>query len=153
MARQQALAKLHNRLMVQRDELLRKITEELGEVQQTDTGINDVAEQALQDERSELHAQLAARESRELRDIDHALRLIREGRYGVCEHCEKSIPVARLEAVPFTATCVQCQSDRELRGPAHEHFEEHWGSAAEFERSTSDAELSLQDLDQEPDLD
>jgi len=150
MPRQNALEKLQSRLIHQRADLLRKISEELGEVSPTDDGINDIAEQALQDERSELHAQLAARESRELRDIEHALVLIKNGRYGECEGCGKAIPVARLQAVPFTSTCVQCQELQERNGPSYGEDTHDWSSAAAYERANYDVELTLRDLDQSP---
>lgn len=45
----------------------------------------------------------------ELRMIDSALQRITAGTYGNCEDCGKEIPVARLNAEPTAARCVQCQ--------------------------------------------
>jgi RNA polymerase-binding protein DksA len=44
----------------------------------------------------------------ELFQIDRALARASEGEYGICSDCGESIPLARLEAVPFTAYCVDC---------------------------------------------
>jgi len=49
------------------------------------------------------------RESNLLRNVRGALRRIQEGSYGVCLHCEEEISPKRLNAVPWTAYCIQCQ--------------------------------------------
>ena len=46
--------------------------------------------------------------------IDEALLRIESGSYGLCEDCDKAIPRARLEALPFANVCVECQRQREL---------------------------------------
>ena len=43
-----------------------------------------------------------------LNQIDHALVLIKKNKYGNCERCEKPIPVARLEALPYSTNCKDC---------------------------------------------
>lgn len=41
--------------------------------------------------------------------INKALERIKKGSYGACTQCEKSIPVARLQAMPETESCMKCQ--------------------------------------------
>ena len=41
--------------------------------------------------------------------IDQALERIDGGTYGKCQRCGQQIPEERLEALPFTAYCIQCQ--------------------------------------------
>jgi|SRR5947209_6556845 len=48
----------------------------------------------------------------QLLDVDAALRQVQRGDYGVCTSCGQPIPVARLEALPATRTCVNCASGR-----------------------------------------
>ncbi len=43
-----------------------------------------------------------------LNQIDHALVLIKKKKYGNCEICEEPIPVARLEALPYSTNCKDC---------------------------------------------
>ena len=43
-----------------------------------------------------------------LRKVEHALDRVEKGTYGVCESCGQSIPVARLEALPYASLCVDC---------------------------------------------
>jgi DnaK suppressor protein len=47
--------------------------------------------------------------------IEIALRRIDDGEYGYCGQCGESIGFARLQAQPFAAMCLQCQSDSEGR--------------------------------------
>jgi len=41
----------------------------------------------------------------ELRDVEHALRRLEDGSYGVCEVCGDPISESRLEANPVTRAC------------------------------------------------
>ncbi len=43
-----------------------------------------------------------------LNQIDHALVLIKKKKYGNCESCGNPIPVARLEALPYSTNCKDC---------------------------------------------
>ncbi len=49
------------------------------------------------------------RESNLLRNVHSALRRVHDGSYGVCVHCEEEISPKRLNAVPWTPYCIQCQ--------------------------------------------
>ena len=43
-----------------------------------------------------------------LNQIDHALVLIKKKRYGICVQCKDPIPIARLEALPYSTNCKDC---------------------------------------------
>jgi DnaK suppressor protein len=45
-----------------------------------------------------------------LDQVTEALERIDAGAYGSCESCRGAIPVARLEALPYTKLCVDCSS-------------------------------------------
>lgn len=47
-----------------------------------------------------------------LAKVEEALVRIGEGSYGTCEVCGQAIPVARLEALPYTKLCVTDASSR-----------------------------------------
>lgn len=47
-----------------------------------------------------------------LRKVQHALKRIEAGTYGLCESCGEPIPVARLDALPYATFCVDCASKR-----------------------------------------
>ena len=148
MSRHDAMLRLYHRLITQRESLRQKLAEDLGMNYTPDDGINDLGEQANQVEQTELHSQLAALESREISQIDIALEKLRTGSYGTCDRCQKGIPFARLQALPFTAVCVECQRKREERGGLAEEYEANWRSAVEYERRSVDHEFSVNDFDQ-----
>lgn len=43
-----------------------------------------------------------------LSKVEWALAKMGEGTYGICESCGKSIPLARLDALPYATLCVDC---------------------------------------------
>ena len=47
-----------------------------------------------------------------LRKATNALERLEMGEYGICESCGVSIPVARLEVLPYTTLCVECAQRR-----------------------------------------
>lgn len=61
---------------------------------------------------------LLSQEQDALYEIDQALKRIELGTYGVCEISGKSIPRARLEAIPFARFTVECQSQLEKQNRA-----------------------------------
>jgi RNA polymerase-binding protein DksA len=56
---------------------------------------------------------LVQRLKRKLESVDHALRLAKNGTYGICETCGNRIDPARLEILPETALCLECQRQAE----------------------------------------
>jgi DnaK suppressor protein len=61
---------------------------------------------------------LLSQEQDALYEIDEALKRIEIGTYGKCEMSGKSIPHARLEAIPFARFTVECQSQLEKQSKA-----------------------------------
>jgi RNA polymerase-binding protein DksA len=50
-----------------------------------------------------------------LGDVEHALRRMDAGTYGVCENCGREISVERLEAIPFARLCIECKQRARAR--------------------------------------
>ena len=50
-----------------------------------------------------------------LDEVDEALKRIGDGTYGICIDCGQPIPDKRLEALPASARCIECQSKSERR--------------------------------------
>jgi len=50
-----------------------------------------------------------------LRQIDHALNMLDEGKYGLCERCGRAISLARLKAIPWTCLCKRCRAEEEVQ--------------------------------------
>jgi DnaK suppressor protein len=58
--------------------------------------------------------QINSLDSSKLRLINDALQRIADGDYGICLHCEESIPSRRLEIIPWAKFCVPCQDHLSL---------------------------------------
>src|SRR5262245_22681337 len=123
MARRDALLRLHKSLM-NRAKALRKVLagelEDLRNSKARDT-LGDTADAAFDSGNEEIASPLAELEARELNQIERALERIKQGTYGLCEHCQSKIPVARLNALPYSTTCVACQRDMETPGWGDRH--------------------------------
>ena len=92
---------------------------------------------------------LLSQEQDALYEIDEALKRIELGTYGICEMSGKSIPRARLEAIPFARFTVECQSQLEKQSKASRvrqsvtslfGLTEEEGGEAEEEEAASPAE-------------
>lgn len=44
-----------------------------------------------------------------LRDVNSALKALKEGTYGVCKYCKKPIDERRLQARPTSSSCIDCK--------------------------------------------
>jgi RNA polymerase-binding transcription factor len=75
--------------------------------------LGDEGDSAASDENRELIASLAQLAGSRVAAVEGALERLREGRYGTCEECEDEIPIERLQAMPWTVLCVDCQRKRE----------------------------------------
>jgi DnaK suppressor protein len=54
--------------------------------------------------------------SRRAKALANALERVRDGSYGLCEECGRSIPQARRRALPGVTTCLTCQERGERVG-------------------------------------
>jgi DnaK suppressor protein len=70
----------------------------------------DLAEQAVELENLDVLFQLDANTRAELSAINHSIERLDTGKYGNCSHCAKPIGSARLNALPYTETCIDCVS-------------------------------------------
>ncbi|MES2201338.1 MAG: TraR/DksA family transcriptional regulator [candidate division FCPU426 bacterium] len=69
----------------------------------------DLADQASDAYDRELASSLSEAERGRLVAVEKALERVEKGSYGVCENCEKTIPLQRLKALPFARLCIDCQ--------------------------------------------
>ena len=117
MARKDALLKLHQGLLRRRDALRQALAGDLSLLKEINTiSSGDAADAASETAQDEISSQLAQLESRELLQVERALKRMKEGVYGRCEHCDTKIPMARLSALPYTTSCIECQREQEQYG-------------------------------------
>jgi len=57
---------------------------------------------------------LRVHEEHLLKDIHDALGRIEDGTFGKCEFCGTDIPKERLEAVPYTRLCINCEENKAI---------------------------------------
>jgi len=114
MAREDALLRLNKSLLARRDHLRKKLSEELANLRDMGTdSTGDAADAAFDAGSDEMSSQLAEFDARELTQIERALVRLRQGTYGLCEACQKKIPIGRLNALPYTTMCIECQREME----------------------------------------
>jgi DnaK suppressor protein len=80
---------------------------------QPDDGIQDLADKAASAYSKELNFSLSDTERNLLMAIDEAFVRMREGNYGTCTNCGNVIGEKRLQAVPWTSFCIDCQELQE----------------------------------------
>ena len=145
MTRKDSILKMRDLLVTRRDALRKALAGDLSLLRQLreQTG-GDVVDAALDAAQDEISSQLAEVESRELANIEKALLLIKKGNYGECEGCGERIPLARLNALPYATSCIECQRASENSGGAN-------GQSGDWSRvldgGYSDVDVSFSDLE------
>jgi DnaK suppressor protein len=108
----------------------------------------DAADLAFDSAGEEVTSQLAELESRELMQIERAIQRLKRGTYGQCELCQKKIPIARLNALPFSTTCIHCQREMEGGSGYGGRSGGSWERASDMEaRMLEPREVNLSELE------
>jgi RNA polymerase-binding transcription factor len=154
MQRRDALLRLHETLRARSANLRRQLAGELACLRdfKAADSTSDSADVAFQTRSDEMSSQLAELDARELSQIEWALARLTQGTYGVCEggseHCQKRIPVARLNALPYTTLCIHCEREIEKcpdgldrRGPAN------WKQVFDWEAPLQHQRIDLSKLE------
>jgi DnaK suppressor protein len=80
---------------------------------QPDDGIQDLADKAASAYSKELNFSLSDAERITLVQIEEALDRTDNGEFGVCTNCGTTIGEKRLQAIPWTPFCIDCQELQE----------------------------------------
>lgn len=99
----------------ERQQMLRKAvsrTEEDGRIADQDTA-QDIADRAASSYTKEFLFSQSNNDRQLLQMVETALLRIREGVFGECASCGNEINAKRLEAVPWTRYCIECQEKLE----------------------------------------
>jgi len=153
MARKDALLRLHARLVARRDALRKALDGDLDSLRELTSNhdVGDSVDAAVDTANDEISSQLAEIESRELSQIEHALKRIVQGYYGRCEFCGEKIAEARLNALPYTNSCIDCQRENERRGQGFRGETDHNRWAKIYEKPSfetdHDPEINLSDFE------
>ncbi len=97
-------------LLKRKQAIVSKISEAYNESKEVETGIaQDIADKAESSYTKEFLLSLTDADREQLSLIDAALKRIKESNYGICQMCQKGISKKRLDVVPWTSFCVECQ--------------------------------------------
>lgn len=99
----------------ERQQALRKMvsrTEEDGRIADQDSA-QDIADRAANSYTKEFLFSQSNNDRQLLNMVETALQRIREGTFGECVNCGNEINPKRLEAVPWTRYCIECQEKKE----------------------------------------
>jgi DnaK suppressor protein len=149
MARQDALLRLHKTLLARRLELRKRLGKELEDLAHVkhSSASGDVADAAFDSSGEEIASKLAELEAKELAQVERALRRLKSGTYGRCEHCSCKIPVMRLNALPYSTVCIKCQRELESEGGFRDgRGMEDWARIGDGS-VMEDREVSISDLE------
>jgi DnaK suppressor protein len=104
------------KLMKKKEEIVHKISEAYNETKEVESGVaQDVVDKAESSYTKEFLFSLSDSEREQLFLIDDALRRIEKGEYGLCQMCHNAIGKKRLDAVPWTPFCIECQEKEERK--------------------------------------
>lgn len=101
-----------------RTELLRKRNEILARANRLHDDLHgrsepysaDFEERAVELENLDVLFELDASSRAELRAVSDAIERLDIGKYGICTQCARPIAPARLSALPYAETCIDCAS-------------------------------------------
>jgi DnaK suppressor protein len=102
------------RLEARQQELRRNVSRTQQDGRSSDEGTaQDIADKAASSYNKEFLFHQSNAERQLLQMVEGALARIQEGNFGQCISCGKEINPKRLEAVPWTRHCIECQEKLE----------------------------------------
>ncbi|MBD3413259.1 MAG: hypothetical protein GF421_02375 [Candidatus Aminicenantes bacterium] len=108
--------RLKKKLLKEKEEILKKMSEIRSEGKEIEPGIaQDAGDKAESSYAKEFLFELSDTERELLIQIDNALKKIDKDDFGVCEMCQKDISSKRLNAVPWALYCINCQEKEERK--------------------------------------
>jgi RNA polymerase-binding transcription factor len=150
MARRSALLRLGKTLRARRAELNKKLAGESASLHDFEAvdATGDSADAAFERESGEMSGQLQDLEARELRQIERALLRLQQAAFGICENCQKQIPLARLNVLPYATLCIKCERDRETHsGGRHWPDADNWTQLVDADSGMRDRRINLTEVE------
>ena len=88
----------------------------------------------------EINFILSDRGRAKIKSIEDALSRLHDGSYGICDSCGIEIAEERLEALPFTRLCRDCQQDQEREAKAQRRMDDERSSYRKLGSTEADEE-------------
>lgn len=99
---------IRRRLIRRRNQLFARYRAELERADELDEKQPEDIERATEQWDAKVLSKLGEVDAQALFDVVSAIRRIDSGTYGTCVECGDEIPTDRLDAMPATATCIEC---------------------------------------------
>jgi DnaK suppressor protein len=156
MARKDALLRLHKTLVARKSALRTLLAGELANLRdfQGTGAVGDSADAALEADSGEMSSQLAELDARELEQVEQALARLKLGTFGICnggsESCQKKIPLGRLNAVPYSTFCINCQREIDKNPDWHRQRDSgNWNQVRDAEAPPQDRRASILEMERD----
>ena len=122
--RKKFLADLREHLLQMKNKLVAEIDSELRAEREgnKDEGM-DTYDLGSEERDREINFILSDRERAKIKEIDDAMARLADSSYGICESCGLEIGEERLDALPFTRVCRDCQQDREREAKSQRNYD------------------------------
>ncbi len=100
----------------------------------------DTYDLASEERDREINFILSDRGRAKIKSIEDALSRLHDGSYGICDSCGIEIAEERLEALPFTRLCRDCQQDQEREAKAQRRMDDERSSYRKLGSTEADEE-------------
>jgi DnaK suppressor protein len=101
-------------LAAKKESIIRKLSATITESKEMESNVaQDVVDKAETSYTKEFLLSLTDTEREQLLMIDEALKRLEYAEFGVCQLCGKDVGGKRLEAIPWTPYCIDCQEKAE----------------------------------------
>ncbi len=101
-------------LAAKKESIIRKLSQTITESKEMESNVaQDLVDKAETSYTKEFLLSLSDGEREQLLLIDEALKRLEHSEFGVCQLCQKEIGGKRLEAIPWTPYCIDCQEKAE----------------------------------------
>jgi DnaK suppressor protein len=140
-SRKKFLTKMREQLSEMKSKLLSELDSDLRAEREgnKDEGM-DTYDLASEERDREINFILSDRERVKIKQIDDALGRLDDGTYGVCESCGLEIAEERLQALPFTRLCRDCQQEQEKEAKSQRRFDDERNTYRKLGSTDADEE-------------
>lgn len=115
------LAEVQKILLSKRQSLIENSVSLIQNAEHNGSNHSDLIDKASVEEEFRMKLRAQALEQNLIRDIDTALRNIKNGEFGYCELCGNEIGKKRIQAYPTATHCIECKTTFEAKNRSQTH--------------------------------
>ncbi len=117
MKRKINIEKYRAMLLSERDRIIGEIMRMQKEASEVGSDeVKDVGDMSISYFSQEMLSSLEEEERKILLEVEHALKKMENGTYGICERCGGEIEGERLDVKPYARYCIRCREKLEKKG-------------------------------------